>query len=285
MSQFTTDQPAPRLDGDIPFNLETLRRHLGQVILARRVLSEDLVLRQRLLEQSVYNVAVERFRHQAELFDQLGLPNKSLHSTDLRTWMWHWHVKLQARIEAELANLEIEERVIGMFISVMPATCAQCSYTSIARLRRKGSKEDPQLSPFLKLLKPEKLSLITVLELMHLHGSGGVQDGMKTARALLAVGRAVEGEHKAEMCKKNNISVPNANPARSGDQNVFTNLGYRDLHARRVTARKYMEDSEEWTSDWSQLVRVKIGSFLVDCLMDVATVQRSIKDPRTGEKL
>ncbi|EIW56833.1 DNA/RNA polymerase [Trametes versicolor FP-101664 SS1] len=266
VSQFTTDQPAPRLDGDIPFNLETLRRHLGQVILARRVLSEDLVLRQRLLEQSVYNVAVERFRHQAELFDQLGLPNKSLHSTDLRTWMWHWHVKLQARIEAELANLEIEERVI-------------------ARLRRKGSKEDPQLSPFLKLLKPEKLSLITVLELMHLHGSGGVQDGMKTARALLAVGRAVEGEHKAEMCKKNNISVPNANPARSGDQNVFTNLGYRDLHARRVTARKYMEDSEEWTSDWSQLVRVKIGSFLVDCLMDVATVQRSIKDPRTGEKL
>ncbi len=94
MSQFTTDEPAPRLDGDIPFNLETLRRHLGQVILARRVLSEDLVLRQRLLEESVYNVAVERLKHQAELFDQLGLPNKSLHSTDLRTWMWHWHVKL-----------------------------------------------------------------------------------------------------------------------------------------------------------------------------------------------
>ncbi|KAI0632722.1 DNA/RNA polymerase [Trametes polyzona] len=264
ITQLTTDGPAPRPEGDIPFNLETLRRHLGQVILARRVLSEDLVLRQRLLEQSVYNVAVERMRHQAELFDQLGLPSRSLHSVDLRTWMWHWHTKLQSRIEAEINNLEVEERIL-------------------ARLRKK--KENAQLTPFLKLLKPEKLSLITILELMHLHGSGGVQDGMKTARALLAVGRAVESEHKAEMCKKNNIAVPNSNPTRPGDQNVFTNLGYRDLHARRVIARKYMEDSEEWTTEWSQLVRVKIGSFLVDCLMDVATVQRTIKDPRTGEKI
>ncbi|KAI0371016.1 DNA/RNA polymerase [Pilatotrama ljubarskyi] len=259
----SNEAPPPSLEGDIPFNLETLRRHLGQVILARRVLSEDLVLRQRLLEQSVYNVAVERMKRQAELFDQLGLPSKSLNSTDLRTWMWHWHQKLQARIEAEVANLEIEERVV-------------------ARLKKRY-KEESQLSPFLRLLKPEKLSLITILELMHLHGSGGVQDGMKTARALLAVGRAVESEYKAEMCKKNNISVPSSNPARPGDQNVFTSLGYRDLHARRVAARKYMEDSEEWTSEWSQLVRVKIGSFLVDCLMDVATVQRSIKDPRTNE--
>ena len=106
---------------------------------------------------------------------------------------------------------------------------------------------------------------------------------MKTARALLSVGRAVESEYKAEMCKKNNISVPTSVPARPGEQNIFTSLGYRDLHARRVAARKYMEDAEEWTTEWTQLVRVKVGSFLVDCLMDVATVQRSIKDDRTGE--
>ena len=118
MSELTTESPPPVPEGDIPFNLDTLRRHLGQVILARRVLSEDLVLRQRLLEQSVYNVAVERMKRQAELFDQLGLPNKSLHSTDLRTWMWHWHQKLQARIEAEIQNLEVEERVIGEYLPI-----------------------------------------------------------------------------------------------------------------------------------------------------------------------
>ena len=141
------------------------------------------------------------------------------------------------------------------------------------------------LSPFLNLLTPEKLSLLTIMELMHLHGSGGVSDGMKTARALLQVGRAVETEYRAEMCKKNNISVPTSNPARAGDQNVFTSDGYRDLHARRVIARKYMEESEEWASEWSQLVRVNVGSFLMDCLMDIATVHRSAKDPRTGDTM
>ena len=63
-----------------------------------------------------------------------------------------------------------------------------------------------QLSPFLNLLTPEKLSLITITELMNLHGSGGVLDGMKTARALLSVGRAVESEYKAEMCKESGTS-------------------------------------------------------------------------------
>lgn len=44
-----------------------------------------------------------------------------------------------------------------------------------------------------------------------------------------------------------------------------------------------MEDAEEWTSEWSQVVRVKVGAFLVDLLMDVATVVRTAMDRRTGD--
>lgn len=105
---------------------------------------------------------------------------------------------------------------------------------------------------------------------------------MKTARALLAVGKAVELEYKAQMCKKNNISIPSSSH-RSTDTGFFSTLGYRDLHARRVAARKFMEDAEDWTSEWSQMVRVKVGSFLVDCLMDVATVTRTMNDRKTGD--
>ncbi|TFK81972.1 DNA/RNA polymerase [Polyporus arcularius HHB13444] len=270
VSEVKAQGPIPA--GEVPFNLEILRRHLSQVILARRVLSEDVALRQKLLEQSVYNVAVERMKHQAEMLDKVGLPSKGLQSNNLKAWMWAWHQKLLTRIQAELENLIVEERVIAKMRQ------------SSARQRK---HEDIMLSPFLKLLSPEKLSLITVMEVMHLHGAGGVNDGMKTARALLSVGRAVEAEYKAEMCKKNKISlpVPTLMPARAGDKSIFTNAGYRDLYARRVAARKYMEDSEEWTSEWSQLIRVKVGSFLVDCLMDVATVQRTMTDPRTGEQI
>lgn len=125
------------------------------------------------------------------------------------------------------------------------------------------------------------MSLIVILELMHLHGTGGIAEGMKTARALLAVGRAVEIEYKAQMCKRNNISIPQTT---RNDLSFFSTLGYRDLHTNRVTARKFIEDSEDWTSDWSQAVRVRLGSFLVDALMDVATVTRTATN-KDGEKV
>lgn len=75
-------------------------------------------------------------------------------------------------------------------------------------------REMTRVAPFLELLKPEKLALITILEvrshhssplvyvltsvrqIMRLHGTGGIADGMKTARALLVVGKAVESEYK-----------------------------------------------------------------------------------------
>ena len=116
---------------------------------------------------------------------------------------------------------------------------------------------------------------------MRLQGSGGVSEGMKTARALLTIGKAVELEHKAEMCRRNDMAIPTTNSqAGSG---YFTKSGYNDLHVRRVAARKYVEDSEEWVAAWTQALRVKVGSFLVDALMDVATVVRSATIKETGE--
>ena len=116
---------------------------------------------------------------------------------------------------------------------------------------------------------------------MRLQGSGGVADGMKVARGLISVGKAVELEYKVGMCKKNNISIPST--SRAGESGFFSRYSYRDLHARRVIARKYMEDAEEWTSDWTQELRVHIGSFLVERLMDVAKVIRTGTNKRTGE--
>jgi DNA-directed RNA polymerase len=55
-----------------------------------------------------------------------------------------------------------------------------------------------RLGPSLSLVKPETLSLITILEAMRLNSTGCIADSMKLARALLTVGRAVENEYKAQ---------------------------------------------------------------------------------------
>jgi DNA-directed RNA polymerase len=94
---------------EIPFNLDILRKHLAHVSLARRVLSEDLAARQKLLEDSVYDVAVQRMRRQAELFKELGLGDSVLRKQDLQLWMWQWHQQLQTRLREDIALLIKEE--------------------------------------------------------------------------------------------------------------------------------------------------------------------------------
>jgi DNA-directed RNA polymerase len=279
----TLSQPVLNKDGtptgetetEIPFNLDVLRKHLSHASLARRVLSEDLAARQKLLEDSVYDVAVERMRRQAELFKELGLGDSVLRKSDLQLWMWQWHQLLHTRLKEDIALLVKEDA--GRFTLPAPQYLTQSCHTASIKSR----KQAQPLGAFLSLVKPEKLSLITILEIMHLQGTGGVADGMKTARGLVGVGKAIELEYKAQMCKKNNISLPSS--ARVGESGFFSRYSYRDLHARRVTARKYMEDAEEWTSDWTQSLRVRIGSFLVDRLMDVAKVIRTGTNKRTGE--
>lgn len=93
--------------GEIPFNLDNLRKYLAQVTLARRVLPEDVTARQKLLETSVYDVAVERLKREAKVFDEIGLGHvdAGLRRADLQRWMWDWHEKLRVRLETEIADI------------------------------------------------------------------------------------------------------------------------------------------------------------------------------------
>lgn len=173
---------------------------------------------------------------------------------DLRRWMWEWHTKLRDRLTAEIE--------------------------AISEVEARGRSGDGALSPYLSLVKAERLSLITIFEIMRLHGSGGITDGMKTTRALVSVGRAVELEYKAQMCKTHHIYIPTT--AKMSDS-FFSNLGYKNLQERRVAAAKHMVDGEAWTATWSQAVRSKVGGILVECLMDVAEVTRTAVDKTTGK--
>lgn len=242
---------------EVPFNLDNLRRHLAHVRLARRVLADDVGARQKLLEQSVYDVAVERLKYQADLLAELGLGNAALKKADLQRWLWEWHTKLTIRLEEEIKHITMTER------------------------SRSHLSEGTVLSPYLMLVKANRLSMITILEIMRLQGSGGVYDGMKTTRALISVGKAVEVEYKAQMCKKNNICIPTS--PRIGDAGFFSTMGYRNLQQRRLAAVKHLDDGETWTADWTQATRLKVGSILVECLVDTAQVLRTAIDKNGNE--
>ncbi|KAF8591711.1 DNA/RNA polymerase [Ramaria rubella] len=164
---------------EVPYNLRKLRANLNKLNATHKTLGDDLWARQQLLEQSVYDIAVERLKHEHENLEKLQL-STPLGGKPLRALMWDWHQKLTKRLEDDIGVLVKEE--------------AQTTTTGrgIQSLR---------LGSFVSLLKPEKLSLIVILELINLQGTGGINDGMKIARALLTVGRAVEDEYKAELSR------------------------------------------------------------------------------------
>ncbi|KAF5347347.1 hypothetical protein D9756_009879 [Leucocoprinus leucothites] len=279
-------------DAAVPFNIAQLRRHLTDVSHTRRVLTEDAMSRQKHLEKSAYDVALERLQQQAMKLDSIGIANPALKATTLQKWMWEWHQKLRSRIEKEISQITKGEK----------ARRPEAESTH-EKLFNRDIKKMEALSPYLTLVKANRLSLITILEIMRLQGSGGLTDGMKTTRAVVSLGKAVEAEYKAQIAKKHqpskdtatmNVSNDMASDPSSSDaaavlasdsNGIYSEKGLNTLRARRLAAANRLKEAEGWCESWTQVTRAKIGGILVDCLMEVAEVERTTTCKKTGETI
>jgi len=256
----------------------------------RRILADDSLVRQRQLERSAYEVALERLQQQTEKCDSIGVMNPALKDSSLQTWMWTWHQKLRNRIEQEI------DRIIQGQKMNLPRE------TDKDLLKIRENKNRSQLKAFLLLMKPERLSLITILEIMRLQGSGGLTDGMKTTRAVVSVGKAVEAEYRAQAGKRHQASKDRLSAgvsekwaqdemllgllsaaAPSMDHSIYSEVLYNTMRERRMTAARRLKGVDGWDSGWPQVIRAQIGGILVDCLMEVAEVERTAIDKKTGE--
>mgnify|MGYP002713930343 FL=1 len=239
-----------------PFNLETLQESLAMMHEARRR-SSDLYERQRWLEHSALDAARKRLEHDTAKLRELGLDTAGLQSHTLQTWMWDWYQSLERALAEDVARLKERQDTLAVTM-------------------------ETQLYPFLCLLPPGKLAMITILELMRMQGIGGVADGVKATRALLQVGKAIETEYHASVIHKHPEIFVQARAAQQtlGKRNL-TNLAMRrDLKAWQERCEN--ESVETHLPKWTQTVRARVGSYLVRKLMDTATVKRSARD-RDGE--
>lgn len=239
-----------------PFNLATLQESLA-IMQDARTRVPDVYERQRWLEHLALDAARKRLQHDQAKLEELGLSAGALQSKTLQAWMWEWYQRLEAALARDLEALRAQ---------------SEAGDTSI----------EAQLYPFLSLLPPSKLAMIAVLELMRMQGVGGVADGVKTTRALLQVGKAIEAEHHAAVISRHPEVFVQARAAQGllKDRNLVNLAMRRDLKAWQ---ERCDEDAlETHVPKWTQMVRVRVGSYLVQRLMDVATVHRSARD-RDGE--
>lgn len=93
---------------EVPYNLRRLRHSLEDLNTSHRAVGDDMWSRQRLLEQSVYDVAVERLKHEHEMLEKLARPTGIINKS-LRSLMWEWHQKLADRLQDDISVLVKDE--------------------------------------------------------------------------------------------------------------------------------------------------------------------------------
>lgn len=242
------------------------------------------VNRQRDLEYASYDAARAEMEHAARVMKEGGVDPAALQQGKLQGWMHDWYGALTVKLRDDIAAMK--ER----------ADQKEFTLASLKPMAAVGMR-DPALLLYLTLLPVEKLALITVLEVMRMAGSGGVTDGMKALRGMLAVGKAVETEYRADTIKNVagvdspqwlRVIDPNSQrPTRNLVTQVWQNLGNQVKEGKRGSPSSDPSIEAEWrsiwTPTWSQQSHVGVGSFLIEALLAVSKVSRKAKDPETGE--
>ncbi|GAA5920111.1 hypothetical protein JCM6882_008670 [Rhodosporidiobolus microsporus] len=253
-------------DKKVNMSLETLRTNLIALSLGGSGADMPPSTRQRLLEESSYDAARQLYVHEMEALSKVGKDKElGLQTNWLQSVMFGWLGQL------ERALLE----------------------QSVETGRDSAWGKDADVEPFLRLLPTNKMALVTIVEIMRLYGSGGITEGVKAARAMLHVGRAIENEYHAELLKEvhtnkglqaeidrlseiGSIGADGSVQGRSTEQSL-------GILWRREMAKREADGDSSWRPAWTQPIRAKVGSILVDALIQVANVERTIRHPRTGD--
>lgn len=264
------------------FAVANLRKNLEKISTPSYAIN-----RQRDLEYASLDAARAELEHASKLMKDVNVTDmQALQQGKLQSWMHEWYLALTAKLRHDLADLRNREEgnEAGLIDGQMP-------------LPHTGTKEKALLL-YLTLLPPEKLALITVLEVMRMAGSGGVSDGMKALRGMLAVGKAVETEYRAETIKSvagvdsphwlRTIDAASQRPTRALVTQEWQRLGHQVKDGREGSSSDTPIGADwqsVWTPSWSQGSHLGVGSFLLARLLKVAKVTRKGQDPETGETL
>ncbi|KAG8949604.1 DNA-directed RNA polymerase [Tulasnella sp. 408] len=237
-----------------------MRDTLRQVLNNRS--QSDLEQRQLDMERTVYDFAKQRREFEARNLKDLKI-NTNLTKQPLQKWMWQWYKLLKERLAEDIKDIKDRE-------------AAEAAKKTKAKAKAKPDKPDVvPLAPFLSCLTPDVLASITVMEVMSLPSTGGVEGGMKTTRALLDVGKAVEAEYQARILRRNGLpEKTNNGPARTMSHQSLSSLLER--RAQREAVRSEADKKKRRPDvllEWSAPIRLKVGAFLVDHLVKIAKVE------------
>lgn len=242
--------------------------------------------RQKTIEKKGLEGANLKWKHSHEQMRQAG----ALALKPLEALLWEWNLAMQPLLEQEFSRI----KGIVKHTTTRKARNAQKKMQAVEAEKVvksavasdplefvEGENEDIDISisdrfeygPYLLVVNPQKLGILTILEILKLVSTGGIQEGMRTARAVLSVGKAVEMEYKiAKASKRENDIFNGISPESFSDKSSVS-----ALHD------KIKESNLSNQISWPSSIRAKVGSLLISLLIHVAKVPVTGKDPVTGD--
>lgn len=144
---------------------------------------------------------------------------------------------------------------------------------------------DQKYQPYLKLLKPEKLALITIMCFLHVPNSVEIKSGEVMGRQRFTslsanIGNAIETEINAQVLIKH---AERHKPKRSSlyDLHVKGKLTDPRIRSSMMSiARRDLEKNDKWVPKWAPSVTLTVGSTLISMLVMCAKIK--IKSPDSG---
>ncbi|KAF8421296.1 hypothetical protein EV426DRAFT_637859 [Tirmania nivea] len=200
--------------------------------------------RQKLLEEDAIQSSLDRWKKDWEQRQEAGVL-----TTDktLNALLYEWHTAFVPLIRQELGRVAEAEKYPD----------------------RLGNGDRCLYGPFMRLLSPEKLSVISMLEVIKICNDGSdIADGVKSSKAVMSVGHMIESEVLAAEIVKKTKKLEVLDEVFS-NQNKFNIFVRRERYrSQRGSAPSYYDLRPEWPT----VVKAKLGAVLISMLIHCAKV-------------
>jgi len=199
--------------------------------------------RQKMLEEDALQSSLDRWAKDWGQRQEAGvLPVRKT----LNALMYEWHAAFVPLIRQELGRVAEAEK-------------------SPDRL---GNGDRCLYGPFMRLLSPEKLSVITILEIIKVcNDDTTITDGVKSSRAVLRVGNMLENEVLAAEIVKQSKKFEKLNE-------IFSSQLKFDMFVwgKRHRLENLKSPGYAIRPEWPTVVKAKLGAMLISMLLHCARV-------------
>ena len=199
--------------------------------------------RQKLLEEDAIQSSLERWKKDFESRQEAGVlsTNKSLNAL-----LWEWHSALVPLIHQELGRVYEAEKAPDKL----------------------GNADRALYGPFMRLLPPEKIAVIAMLEVLKVCNEGSAtNDGAKSSKAVMSVGKMLENEVLAQELQKRY----KGKDQKDALNELFSSPQKFSIFIRRERARAAQKtgvDADYFLRpEWPTMVKAKLGAVLISMLI------------------